>query len=199
MLTDAEARTVLYRVLKAKGYLPNLAMLQVVGAIARLESGYGGGWKNGPCGPCICDGEGSNNWGAVQCGTEAPCGPRCFVYLDHHADGSPYCGCFRVYDTPEDGASDLVANLFASIDVEAAASRGDARGVADAMHAHGYFESDPSTYAAGIARNAKAIAQNLHEPARVYLRPSIGRVVVVGGGATLLGAAAVWAIERWAR
>src|SRR5689334_25033902 len=122
MVTEAQARAIL--VSRFPGRSP--AWYQATQAIAKGEGSYGNGWKNaivdGKGKPWVEGvstgdrytnaGEGSNNWGATQCGHATTpggdCGPGCFPNLDHHGDGRPYQGCFKKYATPEDGAADFV-------------------------------------------------------------------------------------------
>lgn len=73
-------------------------------AVADAETNYGRGWKP----PCT----GSNNWGARQItpGEKAKGVPSC-AYTDTHPDGTRYEIGFKVYDTPESGARDVVRLL----------------------------------------------------------------------------------------
>ena len=91
---------------------PTLAELQYGQAIGSLETSYGKGWVRCPKG---CDGQcdisgaqASNNWGAVQAkGSDAS-----FQWCDSHPDGSTYKQRFRSYETPKDGAADMLGHVF---------------------------------------------------------------------------------------
>jgi hypothetical protein len=88
--------------IKLLGREPTPAELQYGPAIGWLETNYGRGWK----GPMV----GSNNWGAVQCakGSTLPC----ISYEDSRADGTKYTVSFRKYDSPVDGAADMLRHVF---------------------------------------------------------------------------------------
>jgi hypothetical protein len=187
MVSDADARAILVSRFPSR----SPAWYQATQAILRGEGDYGNGWKNG-----VVDGKGkpwidpsqgpqfvnqcagSNNWGADQTKASDPNGcPN----LDHHGDGSPYQAHFKTYANPEDGAADAVfvltdngpgphnrASVAAALDDANADGNLNADAIAEAMHMTGYFELRTDLYAAGIVRNAIAIAKKLGEPQRVF-------------------------------
>lgn len=86
------------------GRPPTTAELQYLHAIGWLETSYGNGWKRNMVG--------SNNWGAVHCPMNAQDGPDCVHYVDHHPNGEEFKVNFKKYDTPKDGAKDLVKQVY---------------------------------------------------------------------------------------
>lgn len=72
-------------------------------AVAKLETGFGRGWKGAMVG--------SNNWGAVQCSASNQDGAGCIPYEDSYADGTKYKINFRSYATPVDGARDVIKHV----------------------------------------------------------------------------------------
>lgn len=86
------------------GREPTLEELQYAQAVAWLESSYGQGWKG--------DMVGSNNWGAVQCAKNKQTAAGCISYQDSYEDGTKYTVSFRSYETPKDGAKDLLKHVF---------------------------------------------------------------------------------------
>jgi len=83
---------------------PTLDELLYAHAIGYLETRYGMGW-HGPM-------QGSNNWGAVHCPAHAQNGPNCISYQDSDSAGKPFKVSFKKYATAEDGAADLIHNIF---------------------------------------------------------------------------------------
>jgi len=145
---------------------PNLATLQIAGAQANLESTYGlasyTNKKTGEKSGVI------NNWGAVQ----AHGGQKGFETTDTHADGSEYNALYRIYDTPEDGAFDMLremtirrptswTNMIAGdIDAWSVSMREK-----DPITGVGlYFEQSSADRAKGIALRVNNIAYTLDEP-----------------------------------
>lgn len=194
-VSDQDARAVLLGAYALRGESPSLAELQTAQAVARFEGGYGGGWTG--------SGVGSNNWGAIQCGHRAPCGEGCFEYGDSDAAGVGYRGCFRRYDTPEEGAAALLHQLYRREGVPAAMRAGDATATATRMRATGYFEAPASRYALAIEQNAADIADALGEPLRVRRGGGLvpGARSSDGGsvGGFVLFAALLWGVSRWRR
>lgn len=167
--SDHEARAVIRAAFAARGIAaPSLGELQAAQAIGRFEGGYGKGWG--------ASGNGSHNWGAIQCGHTAPCGPGCFEYGDSHADGTGYRGCFRRYPSAVAGAGGLLHELYRRDGVPEAMRDGDATRIASAMRATGYFEAPADKYARAIELNAAALAASVGEP----------HVVVRGGGRVVI-------------
>ncbi len=87
------------------GRAPNGDELQVLLAVANLETGYGNGWNNARC----PGSQSSNNWGAVQA-TKSD--PAQFPCTDTFPDGTSYQQGFKTYPTPVDGARDVVKHVF---------------------------------------------------------------------------------------
>lgn len=86
------------------GRPPTTAELQYAHAIAWLETSYGNGWKGSMIG--------SNNWGAVHCPLNAQNGADCIQYVDHHPNGQEFKVSFKKYETPKDGAKDVIKHIF---------------------------------------------------------------------------------------
>lgn len=192
--------------LSVTGEQPTLAALQIAGAQAHLESGYGrASYTNKLTGERAS----LNNWGAVQSG-KPPCGPDGFEATDTHADGSPYQWCYRRYATPEDGARHMLAHLTVKRpsswehmrrgDIDAWAAQMRQR---DPITGTGlYFEQSVEGRAKGIEMRVNAIAAAHGEPvaakrggAPIAIVPSI----VTGGavGAVSLGAIAALVYYVW--
>jgi len=160
-LSDQQARAILVAAYRKRGVeRPTLAEVQAVQAIARFEGGYGRRW----------DGAGieHNNWGAVQCLRKAPCPDGCFQYTDSDHRGVNYQGCFRRYQSPVDGAADLIMELYRRDQVPEALQTGDARAIAHRMKAARYFTAAVEDYARAMEMNAKDIAEAVGEPHLVY-------------------------------
>lgn len=150
------------------GEQPNLSCLQIAGAMADLESGYGrASYTNKQTGEKAV----LNNWGAVQ-GGKPPCGADGFEATDTHADGSPYQWCYKRYATPEDGAAHLIAHmtqkrpaswaLMKTGDIDAWAAQMRSK---DPITGTGlYFEQSVEGRAKGIWLRVQEIAQAMGEP-----------------------------------
>lgn len=159
------------------GRAPNLSELQILHAIALLETGMGRGWQSP-------EGKVSNNLGAIQYRTPRQLGltppypaispdGKGFLYTDTspNSDGTstPYSVYFRRYPTLSDGARDLARVVYevnGRARVLEAASKGDTYGVSAAMHATGYYEGFGPTVADRIANHHKALMRNLVEIVR---------------------------------
>lgn len=161
---------------KVMGRAPTESEIQAVQAIAHLESSYGRGWKG--------KAKGSNNWGAIQCGSckkNGRCDPNTSF---EHRDSTPqpdgtnkwYVTCFKKYPTPEEGAADLIKTLFRSkrkavkgSDKEMtrgellsdAAARGDLRGFSEAMYDTVYYEGTGKDKATRVQRHMGAMQRAL--------------------------------------
>lgn len=175
-LSHSEARTVLRAAFASRGLDPSPRELQAVQAVGSLESYYGKRYRN--------------NWGNIQCGRKFPCPEGCVEGGDLDAQGVPYEVCFRVYDTPEEGAAALVQTLYKRPGVPEALKYGSAQEIADAMRATGYYEAPATQYGAGLASRAKALATELGEDYLLSRKADKGSkvpAVVVGAvGAFLL-------------
>lgn len=138
--------------------------LQCLQAVAALESNYGAGWKP--------PGNGSFNFGAIQCGASWS-GPS-FQYTDTrpNSDGTstPYVTKFRKYATPIDGAIDLVKVVYLNLSrdktVLPAASRGDTLGFSKAMRDSGYYEGMGATIEQRVANHHKAVVRSIRDQAK---------------------------------
>lgn len=194
-MNDAQAREILRRAfIRYAMPDPRRSELQIVGAVGRFEGVYGTAWG------------GANNWGAIQCPHGPPCGNDCVEAQDTHAGGEAYQWCFKRYATPDDGAYDLLREMYRRKGVHDAARTGDARAVALAMYRTRYFEGhcahpenralcEPEAvgyYTKAILRNAGEIARNLKEPLAVRDGSSAssrtGAGSVVAGALLLVGA-----------
>ncbi len=158
---------------KEMGREPTTAELQYLQAVAFLETTYGNGWK----GEMV----GSNNWGAVHCtpkqekddtffgllrgntgvnigGTRISAG-RCISYTDTHSDGSKYSQTFRSYATPEDGARDVVKNIFKQRGVSKALESGSIYDASLEMRRGHYYSGwcpeATKKYGAKVARESE--------------------------------------------
>lgn len=204
-LTHVTARPVLLDAFKREGIAsPTLAELQATQAIGWLECRYGSA-------------RATNNWGCVQCKNPIACDvaceqctppPRdgCAPLTDHYAKGPPkfgaaYCGYYRTYPTPVDGAASLVHELYRRPAVAPLMPTGDATAIANAMkygEPH-YFDAEPGGYAKTMEAVASDIAKALGEPWVVRRGggalggPRAG--IALGFGAALGAAAA--ALHRW--
>lgn len=135
--------------------------------VARGEGFYGLGWGNNPKTLALSEemgvdgkaGVGSHNWGAIQ-GT-GPAGS--FPHIDHHADGSPYIGKYRKYNTSAEGAADM-ARILLKPNVKASLALGDLRGAVFAQHANRYFELAPEKYLTAVKRNYGILTERLKWP-----------------------------------
>jgi len=180
---------------------PTLPELQIAGAQADLESGYGQAsyrLLDHATGATLASSGPINNWGAVQT-SEGP--PNGFLatdtspskvsadnphgYYDHH---------YRVYPTPADGARHLIEHMT----VKRPSSweymrRGDIDAWAEAMHArpgktdpisgtYGYFEQAPASRALGIERRIAEIAAALGEPIAAKRGGPAVELAPAGGG-----------------
>lgn len=154
--------------------------LQALAAVSLGESPYGQGTfkqLDHATGDTIAEHRGTNNWGAIQCGSRPPCPAECFTATDTHpglSGATYYDACFRRWPTPELGAIAYLETLLVKHDrapVKRAVSRGSAHAIASAMHASRYYEGAspiPSraiaTYAASIERHGKNVAAFFGEP-----------------------------------
>lgn len=177
------------RALGAEG-MPNLAELQIAGAMADLESGYGkGSYTNKLTGETKV----LNNWGALQAG-KPPCDPnKSFEVTDTGPDGE-YQHCYALYPTPTAGALALLRQLtirrpaswahMKTGDIDAFSLQahswtppltslgggkppGAKQNLDPITKVPGYFEQPPLTAngrAAGLEKRVAAIANTLKEP-----------------------------------
>lgn len=136
----------------ALGRDPTLFEVQMLQAVARLETGYGQGWK--------AAGQGSWNMGAVQAGMP-PCGPNAFLYEDSHPnpDGTStkYSVCFKKYSGPVEGMADVARILYKQMHIDATT----VWDFSTQMYERHYYEGFGSTKEARIANHVKALTSNL--------------------------------------
>lgn len=158
--------------------------------VARHETGYGFGWGKGKS----TGGVGSNNWGAVtvSCSSSSPK----FVHKDSKFNPKTgrvevYETCFRIYDSPEAGASHL-ANILLKENVRQALKFGLYPAVA-AQYANKYFlgtSSKPTQeerdkqniqrYYDALIRNKEGILSNTEEKDPFTGSISSGAGIVAG-------------------
>lgn len=155
MTTDAQALAIALRALPTE----SRAALHFALAVGRAESHYADGWD--------AAGQGSNNWGSVQATSDAQ---PSFPHLDHHADGTPYTGHYRIYPTPEAGFKDLAFNVLKP-NVREAAERADGTAAVFAMHGNGYFELAPAKYAAAVEAQYNGFLKGTAEPRLINFGP----------------------------
>lgn len=137
MTTDAQALALARRALPQE---PPEA-IQYALAVSLAEGTHYGDGGFGP------EGDGSNNWGSVQ--EPHPTEENSFPHTDHDKDGKPYTGHFKRYPSKEAGFKDFAFTLLKPNVVEAL-RRGDGTAAAFAQHSNGYFELDPTKYAARV-------------------------------------------------
>jgi len=181
----------------------NAAARQIALAIGLLESGYGvdGSWV-------FEDGTKSYNWGAlVGKGTAGS-----IDHGDKTADGAPTSYLFKAFRSMDEGFDAFFAT-WSRGDISGIghpevvhetttlppASRGDARGVATTMYAHGYYTGVKGTaddridaYANAIVGAARTVANAIGEPLAVTLSAKpIASSLQAGTAAVVLGAASL--------
>lgn len=160
-----------YQLSQGAGYQPTLEELQILGAIADLESSYGRGWS----GPMV----GSNNWGAITCGKSPDASGACPPGCSPNKDSSPYSGeyvtCFRRWNSPEEGAAALISFLYKWPEVRAAIESGNIDEVSWTMRQRNYylgFKKDPREasrdHAAALDKRVKEIVAALDEPIKAW-------------------------------
>lgn len=186
------------------GVMPTLPELQIAGAVATLEGGYGhgvykllehgpGSVEAGTYGQVLSTVSDSNNWGAVQCKKGPPCDADCFMTTDSdpkkRSPANPrglFDWCYRRYPTPEAGAAHIVKLLTRDRPGSHAAMRaGDVDAFSADMyrtHYYGGFHLEPSRaideHAKTVMRHATDIAAAMGEPLSV--RRGGGGVAIPG-------------------
>lgn len=195
-MSEKQARAAVLTALRQLlGEEPSRSVAHFGQVVGRAESHYGAGWNG-------TEGEGSNNWGAVQAGPP-PCDPaRSFETTDTHSNGEPYRRCFRKYPSPADGAYDMLRNVFTvpmakKAHVLEAAETGDPYTFSAALYDRGYYEGRGATREARIAWHVKATADDraaiskaLDEPEGGGSPPGVGDVLTSGvkiGGVIVAG------------
>lgn len=148
--SHAWARNVVRAALEA--YLkrqPVEAEIQAAQAVGWLETKYGQGWNPKTQANMV----GSNNWGATQGTMRTDAEGKCPPGYAPQADSDPdkkaqYQACFRLYETPELGAFDMVKAMYGRSvaptrrgpSVPDAIASGASDAVSAAMWVRGYFE-----------------------------------------------------------
>ena len=159
MTTHAEAREFARQALIRRfGREPFRGEIAVLAGVACLETSYGDGWRG--------SGKGSNNMGAIQCGSSWK-GDR-FSYIDTHptADGKnvPYRIDFRKYLTPDAGWDDLVKVVYENRGrscVRNAACVGDYYLASKFLHDTGYYEGFGKTVQERIQNHHRALMRSI--------------------------------------
>lgn len=169
---------------------------QYLMAVARGEGFFGRGWGN-PSSATIkasqaygltgYEGQGSNNWGAVQGKGNA----GSFQHVDYHADGKPYTAAYKRYATPEDGAADM-ARILLKPNVKAALDRGSLRDAVFAQHSNRYFELAPEKYLSAVLRNYGTLSTNVGW--KEILSETGGGIAKVLGSLLLFGGVAAFGL-----
>lgn len=178
------------------GRQPTESEIQAVQAVAHLESSYGSGWKGA--------GRGSNNWGAIQCGSSCKVNGRCDPSVSfEHRDSTPqpdgtnkwYVTCFKKYPTPEAGAADLIKTLFLSERksvkgtdktktrgelLQEAVARGDLRAFSEAMYDTVYYEGTGKDKETRVSRHMGALNRALKD----MTKSSNRQIAMIDGGSS---------------
>jgi hypothetical protein len=120
---DVEARRIILGAWPTVRGLPEATLyaVQLAQAVARAETFYGRGWTAQPAMV------GSHNWGSVHQGAPLPdgtCPPGGMLAEDTDQAGTRRGVCFKVYDSDEAGAADLLRQLAARPRVVAAMRAG---------------------------------------------------------------------------
>lgn len=170
---------------------PNLAELQIAGAMSHLESGYG---KDPYTNKLTNETKVINNWGAIQAG-KPPCPPGVSFEVTDTGPNGAYQHCYKQYATPTEGAVDLLRLMTTKRPASWALMKtGDIDAWSIQMHSWkppltslgqgkpagtvqnldpitkmpGYFEQPPvagkNSRAAGMETRIAAIANTLGEP-----------------------------------
>lgn len=166
---------------------------QALIAVARHETYYGQGWKRDSTMV------GSNNWGAIHAAKvdkDGNCPPGSTIYKDSRPtkDGQvSYSVCFKVYETPLEGARDLIKHVYRGHVTPEVLDSGDLDALAWAMRQDNYFEGicvakGPSPYppCAVFSREMAAAqyATILERHATAYAQRT-GQALAVGRSGTL--------------
>lgn len=191
------------------GRPPTNSETQAIYGVGMLETGCGEGWKAG-------EGQGSHNWGAVQCckpGSDGECPAGSFMHTDHHrkSDGTmvAYQICFKSYPDDFEGAKDMIHLIFRQPGSETfqAASNGDTLGISWGMFKNHYFEGfgkDDNeavlNHAKSIQKYAERYATAVGEPLALHLnttqesgKPGNGLGPIFGITALVLS---IWALSK---
>lgn len=177
---------------------PSIAELQIAGAVATLESGYGTfAFMNRATGEKIRD---TNNWGAVQCKSLPPCPDGCFEATDtsplkvsaDNPDGA-YQACFVHPSSPAEGAATFIKQVTLRRPLSWAAMKaGDIDAFSDAMHREHYYEGFGATVAERVARHAATVEKYVNE-----IAPAMGEEVAAArGGPVAVPSDSVFSLEN---
>lgn len=181
-------------------------------AVARHETGFGGGW-NSP--PHAADMVGSHNWGAIQCrthgdrtrylgitdpgsggraaavaavgelGIPSAVAGHCAIALDFSPSRGWYLHPYRTYPSDDEGAAALARLLDSMGVLEVARETPDTYSIARAMYAAGYYQgttTDPEKAITAYARGLADAVRGIEE--RTGLESSIRPTTTAaeGGG-----------------
>lgn len=145
------------------GRPPTIPEAQVVQGVGSLETDYGKGWK--------LAGKNSKNWGAIQ-KSKLPCDPRnSFQYTDTtpQPDGTSraYSICFKKYERDEDGAADLVQQVYVRRpSVLAAAIAGNLYLASANLYSTRYYEGFGPTPESRIRNHHRILADRVMQISR---------------------------------
>jgi hypothetical protein len=209
-LTSTQALAVASRAVPvALGRAATPEELWTVLAVARHETGYGGGWTSPPH---AYDMVSSHNWGAIQCtthtdrtrylgitdagsdgraaavatvgelGVPSAVPGHCAMAVDYSPSRGWYVHPYRTYPTDDEGCAALARLLEAKGVLEVARSTPDTYAIADAMYRAGYYQgttTDPSRAIAAYARGLAEAVAGIED--RAGLRSPL--TTTEGGGA----------------
>ena len=185
---------------------------QYVLTVARGEGHYGRGWKAG-------EGQGSNNWGAVQ--GVGPAGA--FSHIDYGWKTNPsnpsgpkiwkqYTTNFKSYATPEQGFLDMARIILnggkrkevGAVEIKSAIDKGNLHDAVYAQHANGYFELAPEKYLSAVKGNYAALTQStgwdnlLEQAEQTLIKKGMSIISLILGVSALsaIGAVIVSLVKR---
>jgi peptidoglycan hydrolase-like protein with peptidoglycan-binding domain len=149
---------------------PSRREAQFVHAVAELETSCGDGWADP-------EHDAAWNFGAIQAGSTW--NKRTFIHKDTTplSDGSSreYITKFRAYDTPIEGAEDLVRVVYQARSRDSSvlpeAQQGDSLGVSRALYQTAYFEGFGRTPEERIGHHHLALTKALERIARDLQEP----------------------------
>lgn len=185
-LTSAQAMAIASRAVPAAlGRAITPAELWTVLAVARLESGFGGGWTSPPH---AADMVTSHNWGAIQCvehagrtryleitdpgatgraaavaavgelGIPSAVAGHCAIALDYSPRRGWYLHPYRTYPSDDEGAAALARLLDSKGILEVARRTPDTYSIALAMYRVGYYQGTTTDESRAIEAYARGLA-----------------------------------------
>jgi hypothetical protein len=187
------------------GREPTLAELQYAQAVGWAETSYGQSWKREMIG--------SNNWGAVHCPLNGQTGPGCISYTDHHPDGTPFTVSFKSYETPKDGAKDLLRHIFTHRSTGQALQDGDTYRASYLMRRQSYYggfcpqaTKEFGAYAAKTSLKSPDASEGTQACAKEAIGLHAGRIhqiiqdiAVANGDPSVLGLGNYESADAWYR